>query len=151
MSADTILHKIKQQGYTANHIVITGGEPCQYNLHAMTQTFCNHGYSVQIETSGTLPIDVDERVWVTVSPKINMKGGLKVERASLLRANEIKHPEAKNIEQLDSLLEGLDVSEKHILLQPVSQRDDASRLAMQVCIERNWRFSLQTHKYLSIR
>lgn len=153
MSASAILDTIKQQGYTAKHIVITGGEPCQYDLSEMTEIFCNQGYNVQIETSGTLPLQVDDRVWVTVSPKLNMKGGLVVQKTALLRANEIKHPvlEREDIEKLDSLLKDIDISDKHVLLQPVSQCEDASRLAMQVCIERNWRLSLQTHKYLSIR
>ena len=35
-----------------------------------------------------------EQTWVTVSPKIGMKGGLPVLVSALERANEIKHPVA---------------------------------------------------------
>ncbi|MBD4719906.1 7-carboxy-7-deazaguanine synthase QueE, partial [Xanthomonas citri pv. citri] len=37
-----------------------------------------------------------------------------------------------------------------IALQPISQKDDATRLCIETCIARNWRLSMQTHKYLNI-
>jgi 7-carboxy-7-deazaguanine synthase len=91
-------------------------------------------------------------VWVTVSPKINMKGGYKVLDQALNRANEIKHPIAteRHIEELDELLQHIDISAKTICLQPISQKARATDLAMKVCIARNWRLSIQTHKYLNI-
>jgi 7-carboxy-7-deazaguanine synthase len=91
-------------------------------------------------------------VWVTVSPKINMKGGYKVLEQALVRANEIKHPIAteKHITELDELLVGIDVTHKTVCLQPISQKPRATELAMKTCIARNWRLSIQTHKYLDI-
>ncbi len=73
-------------------------------------------------------------------------------RQALERANEIKHPVATeaHIEELDQLLQGLDLKDKTICLQPISQKSRATALAMKVCIERNWRLSIQTHKYLDI-
>jgi chromate transporter len=37
-----------------------------------------------------------------------------------------------------------------IALQPISQKPRATELAMATCIARNWRLSIQTHKYLNI-
>ena len=37
-----------------------------------------------------------------------------------------------------------------IALQPISQKARATELAMATCIARNWRLSIQTHKYLNI-
>ena len=37
-----------------------------------------------------------------------------------------------------------------IALQPISQKPMATELAMATCIARNWRLSIQTHKYLNI-
>ena len=37
-----------------------------------------------------------------------------------------------------------------IALQPISQKEDATRLCIDTCIARNWRLSMQTHKYLNI-
>ena len=151
-TGDTLLQAFKDNGFTAKHIVLTGGEPCLYDLTELTQDFIQAGYQVQIETSGTFEVKCHPDVWVTVSPKINMKGGYKVLEQALNRANEIKHPIATNnhIEELDSLLTGIDIKDKTICLQPISQKDRATELAMKVCIARNWRLSIQTHKYLNI-
>lgn len=69
---------MRQQGYTARHVVITGGEPCIYDLTPLTELFEQHGYGCQIETSGTHDIRCSAKTWVTVSPKVNMRGGMKV-------------------------------------------------------------------------
>ena len=57
----------------------------------------------------------------------------------------------KDIEQLDTLLHGLkSLKNKTVCLQPISQKAKATALCMQTCIERNWRLSVQVHKYLDI-
>jgi len=152
LTPEEILTCLAEQGFTAKHIVITGGEPCEYDLMSISAYLLDHGFRVQIETSGTQPIEADARCWVTLSPKINMAGGLTVQQDALIRANEIKHPIAtkKHIEQLDDLLSGVDLSGKIICLQPISQKPRATALAMKVCVERNWRLSVQLHKYLDI-
>jgi len=148
----TLLQAFHDKGFTAKHIVLTGGEPCLYDLTVLTTIFIEAGYQVQIETSGTFEVKCHSDVWVTVSPKIKMKGGYKVLEQALIRANEIKHPIATehHIEELDALLVNIDVSEKTICLQPISQKARATKLAMKVCIRRNWRLSIQMHKYLNI-
>ncbi|MFT0669070.1 7-carboxy-7-deazaguanine synthase QueE, partial [Enterobacter hormaechei subsp. xiangfangensis] len=91
--------------------------------------------------------------WVTVSPKVNMRGGYDVLSQALERADEIKHPvgRVRDIEALDELLATLtDEKQRVIALQPISQKDDATRLCIETCIARNWRLSMQTHKYLNI-
>jgi 7-carboxy-7-deazaguanine synthase len=148
-----LLSLFSEQGYVAKHVVITGGEPCMYDLRPLTNLLHENGYSTQIETSGTYEVLCDDRTYVTVSPKINMKGGMPVLLSALERANEIKHPIAmqKHIDELDALL--ADVSSlagKQVCLQPISQQPRATQLAVQTCIARNWRLSLQTHKYIGI-
>ncbi|MGS9102445.1 7-carboxy-7-deazaguanine synthase QueE, partial [Salmonella enterica subsp. enterica serovar Infantis] len=34
--------------------------------------------------------------------------------------------------------------------QHIRQKEDAKRLCIETCIERNWRLSMQKHKYLNI-
>ncbi len=34
-----------------------------------------------------------------------------------------------------------------LLYKPISQKDRATKLCIDTCIERNWRLSIQTHKY----
>ncbi len=153
MCADEILKSFSCLGYSARHVVITGGEPCLYDLSELSTLLLAEGFTVQVETSGTLEVRVHEEAWVTVSPKIGMKGGLTVLPQALSRANEIKHPVATehHIEELDTLLQFADLRpDVQIALQPISQKKLATELAINVCIERNWRLSVQVHKYIHI-
>ncbi|MDX7988847.1 7-carboxy-7-deazaguanine synthase QueE [Xenorhabdus sp. 12] len=152
-TAQQLLNLFARQGYSARHVVITGGEPCLYDLRPLTELFENEGYNCQIETSGTHAILCSDKTWVTVSPKVKMRGGFKVLPEAMKRADEIKHPvgRARDIEALDELLTMLDGNPTPIVaLQPISQKEDATRLCIETCIARNWRFSMQTHKYLNI-
>lgn len=153
MSTEEILGSFETLGYRARHVVLTGGEPCLYDLHELSSALLAAGYQVQIETSGTSEILTHGQTWVTVSPKIGMKGGLPVLVSALARANEIKHPVAteRHIEELDALLATASLRPDVVIaLQPISQKSRATELAMETCIARNWRLSIQTHKYLNI-
>jgi 7-carboxy-7-deazaguanine synthase len=148
-----LLTLFEKEGYQAKHVVITGGEPCMYDLRGLTTLLHDNGFTTQIETSGTFEIFCDDRTYVTVSPKINMRGGFEVLTSALERANEIKHPIAmqKHIDELDALLANVSSLEgKQVCLQPISQQPRATELAVKTCIARNWRLSLQTHKYIGI-
>ena len=150
---ENLLSLFKREGYVAKHVVITGGEPCMYDLRPLTTMLHENGFTTQIETSGTFEVLCDSRTYVTVSPKINMKGGYDVLVSALERANEIKHPIAmqKHIDELDALLSNVSsLDGKQVCLQPISQQKRATELAVSTCIERNWRLSLQTHKYIGI-
>ena len=57
----------------------------------------------------------------------------------------------KHIDELDALLANVSSLEgKQVCLQPISQQKRATELAVKTRIERNWRLSLQTHKYIGI-
>lgn len=152
MSVEQILDWVKTQGYQAKHIVITGGEPCMVDLTPLCSGFEELGYSTQVETSGTFEVRVTDKCWVTVSPKINMKGGYKILRSALDRANEIKHPVATqhHVDELTDLLAEHEVTNTPIYLQPISQKQRATELAIETCIKNNWRLSIQVHKYIGI-
>lgn len=68
-SAEQLLAHHCQQGYTARHVVNTGGEPCIYDLVPLTALLEQQGYGCQIETSGTYKIRSSVKTWVTVSPR----------------------------------------------------------------------------------
>ena len=148
-----MIDMIRRQGYTARHVVITGGEPCIHDLLPLTQVLEQQGFSCQIETSGTHDVRCSHQTWVTVSPKVGMRGGLAILPQALQRADEIKHPVARqrDIEHLDALLATLEDDKPRVIaLQPISRKEDATRLCIDTCIARNWRLSMQTHKYLNI-
>lgn len=133
-----------------NHVVITGGEPCAYDLTELTTALINNGFTVQVETSGTYPIRCHTQTWVTVSPKVNMPGGKKVLQESLDRANEIKHPVGKeqDILNLQSLMQN---RHKTIWLQPLSQAPKPTALCVNAALDHNWKVSIQTHKFINVR
>ena len=153
MDESSILELFQQQGYQAKHIVITGGEPCMFDLQPLCQLLHDNGYSTQIETSGTFEILAPAETWVTVSPKVNMKGGYPILASCMARANEVKHPVARelHVEELKELLAQHPISDSTLVyLQPISQKVSATKLAIDTCIANNWRLSIQTHKYLGI-
>lgn len=139
--------------FTARHIVITGGEPCVHDLSDFTLRLASHGLHVQVETSGTQPVRVDPRTWVTVSPKIGMPGGFAVRRDALERANEIKHPVGKpaDVERLAQLLAEHGVRPPLVWLQPLSQSEKATEICMVAARDLDWRVSIQTHKFIGVR
>ncbi|MDW7549836.1 7-carboxy-7-deazaguanine synthase QueE [Pseudoalteromonas peptidolytica] len=151
-SADDILATFESRGYQAKHVVITGGEPCMFDLRPLCTLLHDKGYSTQIETSGTFEILAPKDTWVTVSPKINMRGGYKVLPSAMARADEIKHPVAmqKHIEELERLFKDTNIEPKLVYLQPISQKAKATKLAIDNCKAKNWRLSVQVHKYLGI-
>ena len=152
VTAEDLLALFKHEGYQARHVVITGGEPCMYDLNPLCNALHQQGFSTQIETSGTFDIKAPQTTWVTVSPKVNMAGGYKVLQSALDRANEIKHPVAmtKHVDELLDLLQHTDVSNKLVYLQPISQQRRATELAIEMCKKHNWRLSVQVHKYIGI-
>ncbi len=141
------------QGYLAKHIVITGGEPCMFDLFEVTSEALRRNFTVQIETSGTFEIKCHDDTWITLSPKINMPGGYNVLPSSLMRADEIKHVVAmqKHVDELQELLATAQKPTTSLIyLQPVSMQKRATDFAIQTCIKNNWRLSLQTHKFIGI-
>lgn len=151
-SSEDLLAVIGRRGYTARHVVITGGEPCIHDLLPLTDLLERTVLAARSKPV-VLMRYAAHRIRVTVSPKLNMRGGYEVLSQALERANEIKHPvgRVRDIEALDELLATLtDDKPRVIALQPISQKDDATRLCIETCIARNWRLSMQTHKYLNI-
>lgn len=144
-----LIDTIKQR-YTARHLVLTGGEPCAQPIFDLLTAALNAGFTTQIETSGTFAIHVPKPTFVTVSPKIDMPGGRVVLRESLHRADEVKHPVGRmaDVEKLDALLG--DYKPPVVWLQPLSQSEKATDLCVEVCMARNWRISIQLHKYVGL-
>lgn len=151
-TSEEVLTLFQDKKFRAKHVVITGGEPCMVDLTPLCELLEQHGYSTQIETSGTFDVKTTKDCWVTVSPKVNMRGGYEVLASAMARANEIKHPIAteQHIDDLKALLTLHQVVDTPIYLQPISQKTRATELAIEHCIANNWRLSVQVHKYIGI-
>lgn len=140
-------------GYRARHIVITGGEPCTYDLVALTSGLLERGRNVQIETSGTSPVRVARSAWVTLSPKIGMPGGLRVRQDAVDRADEIKMPVGKpdDIKNLLAFSDEYNVARSAIWVQPLSRSPKATELCIEAATKNGWRVSIQTHQFIGVR
>lgn len=140
------------QAFSARHVVITGGEPALYDLRPLTALLVGSGFSVQLETSGTQAIQANPSTWVTVSPKVSMPGGRSVLGEALRCANEIKHPVGKPADIQNLLSLPIDHALNPVIwLQPSSQGREATELCIREATARNWRVSIQTHKFIGVR
>ena len=126
----------------SKYVVFTGGEPLLQLDAALIDAMHGHGFTIAIETNGTLPVPpgVD---WICVSPKIGSQ--LVVHKGSELKVVIPQAGQAlSDYEQLDF---------EHFFVQPMDGILAAqnTRLAIDTC-RRNpkWKLSLQTHKLLQI-
>jgi 7-carboxy-7-deazaguanine synthase (Cx14CxxC type) len=141
--SDTIAEQWPSGTSGAPWVICTGGEPLLQLDGALIDALHGRGFSVAIETNGTLlaPAGID---WICVSPKAG---------APLLQrvGNEIKVVFPQDGLRLDEL-ERLEF--EHRFVQPMDGPDlpANTRAAVEWCLGHPaWRLSLQTHKILQIR
>lgn len=126
----------------SRYVVFTGGEPLLQLDQALLQAVHARGFTVAIETNGTLPpppgID-----WICVSPK--GRAPLVIERGHELK---LVFPQADARPEAFAHL-----AFEHFFLQPMDGTARAAHTAqaVQYCLDHpQWRLSLQTHKYIGI-
>jgi len=111
----------------AGRVVITGGEPCLYDLDTLIGALKRE---VAVETAGHKPLPVVD-CWITLSPKPD---GIHPLTESVMRADEFKII----VSDADTLQRGLDCIEARdpnssVWLHPEwSKRDDASVIRLIV-------------------
>lgn len=132
----------------ANAVVITGGEPTQYNLIPLTTALKEKNISIFLETSGAFPIKGDFD-WICLSPK---KRNLPLEKNFSL-AHELKvivynQHDFIFAEEMKQKVN----SDCYLYLQPEwSKRNELlPKLIQYIQQHPYWQLSLQTHKYIHI-
>ncbi len=137
----------------ARHVkwaLISGGEPLLQNCGDLTTALRSAGFQTALETSGTAHVS-GEWSWLTVSPKVGMPGGRGIIDATIKQANEIKWVVGKpaDLDALDAFLARYQPAHTvNIALQPLSLNEKATLLCVDRCLERGWRLSVQTHKFV---
>lgn len=151
--AEMTSEQLLEVSRNAPHVVITGGEPCQYNLFELTNLLIYSQKTVQIETSGTEKIQANSITWVTLSPKFNNPGKKPILSQAIDLANEFKFPVGSlaDIEEIDKFFEIHDRKNRMVWLQPISMGKEATDLCLSIANSRRWRVSIQTHKYIGLR
>lgn len=147
ISEDEILALLENSH--VKNVVITGGEPCMYNLQSLTEKLQQNGFQTWLETSGAYPITGTWN-WIVVSPK-KFKKPLS---ESLQMANELKvvvcnHHDLRWAQENAAFTS----QNAELYVQPEwSRAKKVHHLLVDFVIENpNWKISLQTHNYLEIR
>ena len=156
-SPEAIAAECRRQGPAIGWALVTGGEPAEQELAGLVSALHAEGFRVAIETSGTATGHVGAGFdWVCVSPKFGMHGGRPVITGAVWAADEVKMVIGKkaDIDRLDLFLAATSFkagARVQVCLQPVSASQEATALCVATVLDRGWRLSLQTHKYLEMR
>lgn len=156
MTLDAILAEVT--GYGARHVTVTGGEPlAQKQCLALLHRLCDAGYSVSLETGGSLDISqVDPRVSVILDLKTPGSGEVAKNRwdnlAHIQAKDEIKIVlcDRADYEWARQMLTEHHLADKcGVLLSPVYHQLDPTALAEWILQDRlPVRLQLQLHKLL---
>jgi organic radical activating enzyme len=136
------------QRHETRFAVITGGEPCHYDLRALCGALRGAGFETALETSGAYPVR-GEFDWVCVSPK-KFRFPL---QESLRRADEMKvvvhHP--SDLRWAEQNAAGVRPDCRRYLQPEYGKAAAMLPLIVEfVQAHPGWRVSLQTHKLLGI-
>ena len=129
-------------GPDGRFVVLTGGEPALQVDAALVDALHGHGFTVAIETNGTLPLPPGLD-WICVSPK----AGAELRQTT---GDELKLVFPQAGLPPESLL-GLDFPRR--FLSPMDGPDLARNTAAAVAyVKQNpvWRLSVQSHKHIGI-
>lgn len=139
-----------------NLIVITGGEPLRQNIVPLCETLIHQGFTVQIETNGTLYQPLPDAVKIICSPKNTGAGYFPIREDLLPRLQGLKfilsahHPLYNAVGDV-----GQKAYATPVYVQPMDEYDEAKNaenlaFAAHVAQTQGYILSLQTHKILNI-
>ncbi len=163
--ADKIVENTSK--FPAKAVVVTGGEPCMYDLNYLTSQLKKKNIQTFLETSGAYEI-TGEWDWICLSPKKIMP----VLKENFAKASELKviihnkddfrfaEENAKKMVDVQCLMvngeQPLTIKPQplaiHLFMQPEwSKRNEMLPLIVDY-VQQNpqWIISLQTHKYIGI-
>lgn len=157
MHISILINRLNVQYPGCKNVVITGGEPFRQNFVPLAKHLLGLGYTVEVETAGTLWIadaaDIADKIHITVSPKTRRLNPDVVAHAKAFKYIIASHmdvpldakgaplPMAGN--PADVFVQPLDVQD---IFQQAKNVDQTVKLAKQY----GWRVSVQTHKHLGV-
>ncbi|MCP5361258.1 MAG: 7-carboxy-7-deazaguanine synthase QueE [Hyphomicrobiales bacterium] len=137
-------------------VVLTGGEPFRQEIGPLCDALLEKGYSVQIETNGTLFRPLDARVEIVCSPKASHGTYHALRPDVLARATALKFIVSAG-DAAYSMIPEVGQAQHHtpVYVQPMDEQcpdKNAANLAYALALaERSGnKVSLQLHKYFGI-
>lgn len=156
LSIDEILYEVNN--FKCNLVEVTGGEPLlQRESLQLMKALCDAGYSVLLETGGSLSIkDVDPRVTIIMdikTPSSKMESKNLFSNIDLLKKeDEVKFVVGDSEDYLwtKQVMKEYDLSSKcRILISPVFGKIEPVEIAGWILKDKlPARFQLQMHKYI---
>ena len=151
MNAIDILGEVMK--FQCKNVIFTGGEPMLQNLWPLHRLFKNRGYSLSIESNGTIEIPDGLVDWITVSPKDQMYPQVSIKQTT---GHELK---CVYVGQDLSMYNELKSGFEHLYLQPCYLESESvewngQNFATTEDVVKNnpeWRLSLQTHKWMGVK
>jgi len=154
---ESIISEIEDSGL--KHVCITGGEPLlQKNIHLLMKLLCDRGFTVSIETGGSLPIDrIDQRVITILDikcPGSDMEGKNLWANLKVLRDHdEVKFVilDRKDYDYAREIMDRYKLTERHhpVLISPVHGELDSQELVGWILEDSlPVRLNLQLHKFI---
>jgi 7-carboxy-7-deazaguanine synthase len=143
-TVDEIVRRVRVLGGECRTVVLTGGEPlAQAESRGLVDALRDDGRRVHIESNGTIPTELPDDVWLTISPKERLDASMAA------RANEAKLIVDGRVprEWADAFPQSVPV-----FLQPEGNRPANVALAYDAvkAEPRRFRLSLQTHKFIGV-
>ncbi len=144
--------------YPARHIVITGGEPAMQLTATLTTLLHKHGWFIQMETNGSLPLADGCAVdWITCSPKdlplrIQRIDELKVLFDTRLQDNAVRISQLADVKAQEYRLQPVDASMELTGHELHEQNIKNLEATINYILQNpKWKLSLQTHKIINVR
>jgi len=144
-------------------VVITGGEPLRQNIIPLCAELVNLGYSVQVETNGTLYLDLPQDVIVVCSPKTGKFNEQLAGRIDFLKyvvkAGDIDPKDGLPLHALGHSCGSEGVAKPAtaepilVYIQPMDEQDEGKNrvnleAAMAGVMKHGYTLCLQTHKII---
>lgn len=153
---ETLAEKHADGHYIRNLVVITGGEPFRQPIEKLCEELISKGFSVQIETNGTLYRKIPREVDIICSPKA------KGQKYHAIRDDLLQHVSAFKF-IISAEKEGYtaisDIGQSAyaipVYVQPMDEYDEARNkknmeYAVKLALKQGYRISLQTHKIAGV-
>lgn len=144
-SPGELVDRVRAEGGACPMVIVTGGEPfAQRETRALIDALRADGRRVHVESNGTIPTDLPDDVWLTVSPKERLAPEM------ARRANEAKLIVDGRVP--DEWV-GAFPATTPLFLQPEGNKASNVALAVDAAKRdpRRLRLSLQTHKFIGVR
>jgi organic radical activating enzyme len=166
LTNERIAEDVRERCGAANLVVITGGEPFRQNISRLCWLLTEAGFTVQIETNGTLPppSNFPSTAFLVCSPKTGKMNAVTERRADAFKyvlsydsiAEDGLPVLALNHSAYPSVARPKSIGNRRIYLQPMDAQDDTINTLNQAavlksCMKHGYILQLQLHKVIGVQ